>query len=148
MSEPIQDGVVKWFSAEKGYGYIVGEDKTDRHFRVKDVIGANLPRTGQQVHFVPIQRTKGVAASSVTLIDDSNNTAPGDGRVICMSCNNRVSPRIVTYRGQPERSLCPVCGHSLKEFNEPAIEVIWRELSLLLLRIGSFIEKQVCKRFR
>lgn len=44
-------GTVKWFSEEKGYGYIVADDGKEHYFNIRDIQGANLPRNGDVVSF-------------------------------------------------------------------------------------------------
>lgn len=126
MPNQTKKGVVKWFSIDRGYGYIVGKDNVDRHFGVTDVVGATLPQIGQQVHFLPVQNSRGAGATSVELIDKSSDKGVGDGRIICEGCNNRVNPRIVINRGETERSVCPVCGATIRRFM--ALELSWSQM--------------------
>ena len=43
-----------------------------------------------------------------------NNT--NDNRVECPHCHKKIMPRLVTYAGKADRSLCPLCGSVISEF--------------------------------
>lgn len=44
-------GIVKWYSVEKRYGFILGEDAIDRYFHERDVSSAEVPVGGDIVTF-------------------------------------------------------------------------------------------------
>ena len=44
-------GKVKWFSRERGFGFITGEDGIDRFFNVQAIKGSELPNYGDVVEF-------------------------------------------------------------------------------------------------
>lgn len=116
------EGKVKWFSSEKGYGYIVGEDTKDYYFNVSQVQGSDLPRNGDVVNYEPSQGKKGPRASAVRIKIRSTATSQSSGRsddrVECPSCRKRMVPRMVTYQGSPSKSLCPFCGTTYKDFSK------------------------------
>jgi len=62
-------GTVKWFDAEKGYGFITGTDGKDVfvHFSQIQVQGYKSLEQGQKVSFEVAQGQKGPQASNVTL---------------------------------------------------------------------------------
>jgi CspA family cold shock protein len=63
-------GTVKWFNAEKGYGFIAREGTTDLFVHISAVEGAG-PRTlqeGQAVEFETRQGRKGEEAANVRVI--------------------------------------------------------------------------------
>lgn len=60
-------GTVKWFSSEKGYGFIVSDTGFDHYFNVRDVRGIEIPREGDQVSFESKSSKKGLRASSVSI---------------------------------------------------------------------------------
>lgn len=60
------EGRVKWFSEKKGYGFIIGDDGTDRFFHVKGVLDSKVPARGEQVTFRPAEGNKGPRAEDVT----------------------------------------------------------------------------------
>ena len=61
-------GTVKWFNAEKGYGFITGEDGQDVfvHFSAIQGEGYKTLDEGQKVMYEVIKGEKGLQASSVT----------------------------------------------------------------------------------
>ena len=63
-------GTVKWFNAEKGYGFITQDEGTDVFVHFSSITG-NGYRTlteGQRVEFSVIDGDKGLQASDVALI--------------------------------------------------------------------------------
>ncbi len=63
-------GTVKWFSNEKGYGFIEREDGDDLfvHFSEIAIDGYRTLAQGQRVEFEITQGDKGLQASKVTPI--------------------------------------------------------------------------------
>ncbi|MCU0496617.1 MAG: cold shock domain-containing protein [Anaerolineae bacterium] len=64
-------GVVKWFSNEKGYGFIRQEDGTDVfvHYSAIQSKGYRSLAEGQSVTFEVIESEKGKQASNVLLVE-------------------------------------------------------------------------------
>jgi CspA family cold shock protein len=60
-------GVVKWFNAEKGYGFISQDDGPDVfvHFSAIDMQGYKSLEEGQRVEFEVTQGQKGPQAANV-----------------------------------------------------------------------------------
>jgi len=116
-------GKIKWFSEEKGYGYIVGDDQKDYYFSIREVQGADLPRNGDVVTFEGGEGKKGPRATAVTIIAKSASRAQpssnprSDDRVTCPHCKKKMVPRIITYGGSLEKSVCPFCGETYKKFS-------------------------------
>jgi CspA family cold shock protein len=63
----MKQGTVKWFNAEKGYGFISveGEDDVFVHFSAINSEGYKSLEEGQQVEFEVIQGAKGPQAANV-----------------------------------------------------------------------------------
>ena len=61
-------GTVKWFNAEKGYGFITSNDGTDVfvHFSAIQGEGYKTLEEGQEVEFEVVQGAKGPQAANVT----------------------------------------------------------------------------------
>ena len=132
------EGKVKWFSTEKGYGFIFGIDGEDRYFSVRDVKGANLPGTGDIVMFDPAEGKKGPRARNVILKHklEDRKKSPSDGRVRCNGCGRKMVPRVVFWHGEPQKSICPFCGEVYKQFKSP-FEIDWRVLAIILAVVGA-----------
>jgi cold shock CspA family protein len=111
-------GKVKWFSAEKGYGFIAGDDGTERHFGVRDVKGADLPSNGDTVTFDHQDGRKGPRATGIAIVSRAppKSSAHRDDRVTCAGCGRKMVPRIITDRGSLSHSVCPFCGATHKNF--------------------------------
>jgi CspA family cold shock protein len=66
-------GEVKWFSNERGYGFVTREDLENEeyfvHFSSITMEGFKTLKAGQKVSFVLKQEEKGLQAKEVELID-------------------------------------------------------------------------------
>lgn len=60
-------GKVKWFNAEKGYGFIAQEDGKDIfvHYSQINQEGYKLLEEGQEVEFEVVEQDKGLQARNV-----------------------------------------------------------------------------------
>jgi len=124
-------GTVKWFSNEKGFGFIVGADGTERYFHVRSVRGASLPRSGATVAFSPAEGGRGPAAADVEIL--SQAARESDDRVVCQHCSKRIVPRIVTSAGNLSHSVCPFCGGTIKNFRSAWLLLICLAMSITFL---------------
>lgn len=63
-------GTVKWFNAQKGFGFITAEDGTDVfvHYSALNMDGFKVVEEGQAVEFDAVDGAKGPQAENVTLI--------------------------------------------------------------------------------
>ena len=61
-------GTVKWFNAEKGFGFIsvTGEDDVFVHFSAIKTEGYKTLEEGQKVEFEVVNGAKGLQAANVT----------------------------------------------------------------------------------
>ena len=66
----MKTGTVKWFNAEKGYGFISiqGEDDVFVHFSAINADGFKTLEEGQEVQFEVVQGAKGPQAANVVRI--------------------------------------------------------------------------------
>lgn len=67
----MQKGTVKWFNAQKGFGFITADDGTDVfvHYSALNMTGFKIVEEGQKVEFEVIDGTKGPQASNVTVCE-------------------------------------------------------------------------------
>ncbi|GAB3481286.1 cold-shock protein [Azotobacter salinestris] len=65
-----QNGTVKWFNDEKGFGFITPETGADLfvHFRSIQGNGFKSLKEGQQVSFVAVKGQKGMQADEVQVM--------------------------------------------------------------------------------
>jgi CspA family cold shock protein len=63
----LAQGIVKWFSNEKGYGFIEREEGDDVfvHFSAITMDGYKTLREGQRVEFEIVEGSKGLQAANV-----------------------------------------------------------------------------------
>lgn len=63
-------GTVKWFNAEKGFGFILGEDGKDvfAHFSQINADGYKSLDEGQRVSFNVVDGPKGAQAENITIV--------------------------------------------------------------------------------
>ena len=66
----MKTGTVKWFNAEKGFGFISveGEDDVFVHFSAIQTDGYKTLEEGQEVEFEVVDGTKGPQAANVSRI--------------------------------------------------------------------------------
>jgi CspA family cold shock protein len=64
-----QNGTVKWFNDEKGFGFITPESGPDLfvHFRAIEGNGFKSLKEGQKVSFIAVQGQKGMQADQVQI---------------------------------------------------------------------------------
>ena len=65
----MNSGTVKWFNAEKGYGFISNDEGGDDvfvHFSAIQAEGYKTLEEGQEVEFEVVQGAKGPQAANVT----------------------------------------------------------------------------------
>ena len=111
-------GVIKWFSEEKGYGYVTDKRNQDLYFGVKDVIGADLPTNGDKVKYEEYIGKENVnAAKDIVILEKKN---PDFKKIHCDSCDAEVKPKHWHFGGTDYTNIktaymCPNCGNSLYE---------------------------------
>lgn len=65
-----ENGIVKWFNAERGYGFVLKDGNEDEeyfvHYSYIEMEGYKTLKAGQKVTFELVETEKGVQAQSVT----------------------------------------------------------------------------------
>ena len=66
-----QNGTVKWFNDEKGFGFITPESGPDLfvHFKAIEGDGFNSLKEGQKVSFEAVHGPKGMQAEKVQVVN-------------------------------------------------------------------------------
>lgn len=66
----MEKGKVKWFNAEKGYGFIEREEGNDVfvHFSALKMEGYKTLKEGQSVQFEVVKGAKGLQAANVSIV--------------------------------------------------------------------------------
>jgi len=158
----MQQGKVKWFSQEKGYGFITSDLGEDHYFNVQAIKGAELPSNGDSVSFESKTGNKGKRAISVSITSKATQVKPRhkDDRINCPSCHKKIVPRMITYKGSPEKSVCPYCAATVRTFSncfiatavygDPCCKEVralrkFRDEKLLKNRLGSLFVKAYYK---
>ena len=64
------NGTVKWFNAEKGFGFVTGEDGNDAfaHFSQINSNGFKSLEEGQKVSYNVVKGPKGLQAENISAI--------------------------------------------------------------------------------
>jgi len=62
-------GVVKWFDASKGYGYVIEDGGVDLFCHVRDTVDNAPLEAGQRVQFVRAEGAKGPRAVAVRVME-------------------------------------------------------------------------------
>lgn len=107
---------VKWFSKEKGYGFITDKENNDLYFGVQDIIGPDLPEHGDIVEYESyIGREDKTCAKDIKIV---TRKFPEFKKIPCGSCGIDVEPKLWHYGGSDftnvqTQYLCPHCGNSL-----------------------------------
>ena len=69
MAEERVNGIVKWFNAERGYGFVLqdGDESTEYfvHYSYIQMEGYKTLRAGQNVPFMLIETDKGIQAQEI-----------------------------------------------------------------------------------
>lgn len=63
-----QRGKVKWFSLQKGYGFVIAEDGKEFFFHRTDIVEGGIPAEGQEVEFEIERTAKGNQAVRVKIL--------------------------------------------------------------------------------
>lgn len=156
-------GTIKFYNTEKGFGFIFCEEsKEDVYFHINDWKNGSVPNGNDDVEFELSKSQNGKSkATNVTLLKSANdkkqeNYSKNDDREICPSCRKKIVPRLITYQGSIQRSVCPYCATEIKRFsncfiatavyedyNHPKVKVLrtFRDDYLLTNELGTkFVE--------
>jgi CspA family cold shock protein len=123
-------GTIKWFSAEKGFGFLSEESGSEYYFNALDFKSTAPPCKGDRVHFISAKNLKGPRACQVVRVEleiERPTPAPelSDSRVRCRHCQKLMVPRVVmgpplgasrAWTPVPKSSICPFCAQTHQVF--------------------------------
>jgi cold shock CspA family protein len=130
----VRSGTVRWFSVEKGYGFITADNGDDVFMHVKNLEDRRfIPDSGNGVRFVMTRTPKGLQAIKIqhapecasvpltatrsdSMHQPAQNNKSADNRPACSGCGRSMVPRIITSNGRLDRSVCPFCGKTYQRF--------------------------------
>ncbi|EXF46353.1 cold-shock DNA-binding domain-containing protein [Pseudomonas sp. BAY1663] len=92
-----QNGTVKWFNDEKGFGFITPESGPDLfvHFRAIEGNGFKSLKEGQKVSFIAVQGQKGMQADQVQILAKRRSEKPlmaTSGAFLCAQFRRMPTP--------------------------------------------------------
>jgi cold shock CspA family protein len=154
------NGTVKFYNSEKGYGFIItSQHYSDVFFHINDWKSSSAPDLNDEVEFeIKLDKTKYKAINifvTKTAIQKKQEIRDrNDDRIICHGCNKRIVPRMITFQGSPDKSVCPYCATTIMEFrkgycfiatavyedyNHPQVMILrqFRDKYLLTNRLGT-----------
>tara|TARA_Y100000310_G_scaffold305920_1_gene346608 strand:- start:1654 stop:1899 length:246 start_codon:yes stop_codon:yes gene_type:complete len=68
MADKVIEGTVKWFSRDKGYGFIAGDDGNEYFVHGSELAPGTFIRDDDKVSFEPAEGDKGKQAKNVKLL--------------------------------------------------------------------------------
>ena len=76
----MSDGIVKWFNARKGYGFVTTDDGRDIFVHYASISGDGYKTLteGETVSFDIVEGEKGLRAENVVPKSSAEKTAPSD----------------------------------------------------------------------
>lgn len=127
-------GTVKWFSKQKGYGYIVAESQDEHYFNIQAIEGTQLPKAGDVVEFTAYTGRKSLNAKNIKILEshatDTNDEVISpliktkEPKVRCIGCNRKMVPMLiyenhVFFKGTyPSHSICPFCATTFQKLED------------------------------
>lgn len=130
-SDEFRSGKVKWYSKEKGHGFIATNHHghEDYFFHISSIKGSNAPEVGDLVHFhVTKTNKKHDKALQIEIVKTAREQREEDRqkreekrqherdvrdeRLECKHCGKKMVPRLKFENGEPVERICPFCMSS------------------------------------
>lgn len=132
-------GKIIFYDNLKKFGF-VKSGSIKYYFHERNISGdVYIPKKNDTVEFIPTSSNeKSPVAKKVKILESEvkeynlNNINPKkeikestkeisykNNMSVCKSCNKTMTPRLVTYKGMPEKSYCPHCGSLHMRFANP-----------------------------
>lgn len=130
------EGKVKWFSQEKGYGFLTDYENIDYYFH-KDQVEENVDISiGDKVCFTSYIFKNSPRAKKIKVIEKVTND-----KIKCKNCSQEILPKIITgerirgrfYDVYPKYISCPICSYVFEEIKEDTNHVKETLLSSITL---------------
>ena len=89
---------------------------------VKRLFPGHIPNSGDMIEFKVSDKPTSNKHKEPTIAKmaltgkQATGVSTNDSRVECPHCHKKIMPRLVTYHGKADRSLCPLCGSVVSEF--------------------------------
>ncbi len=140
-------GTMRWFSKEKRYGLVTGEDGLDRYIYIGDVIDKDLPREGDIVEFKPSdlgeRKNQFPIAERVKVVERSG--MPQQPKPVeehkCAECGRMVTPTVVYVDRMPDELRCPYCEATIRQYG---FTTFHKTLGLIVLIVGCALLVSMC----
>ena len=117
-------GTIKFYNSEKGFGFIfTTQHYEDVFFHINDWKNSMAPNLNDDVEFeMKLEKAKykaiDIFVTKTSTQKKQEEKDKNDDRLICSGCNKRIVPRLITYKGSPDRSVCPYCAATVKNFDQ------------------------------
>jgi cold shock CspA family protein len=113
------NGTVTCFKREEGYGFVKAGN-AEYYFTIHAVSGEDIPAVGDRVEgrvsVRPHKPNQKQSLDRVTIKKKAEKAVRND-RMICPHCGKEMVPRLVFYQGEAEKSVCPFCGRTIKDWS-------------------------------
>ncbi len=107
----LRQDTVKYCVAHKAYGFIYdASTRSDVYFHFMDATGPERPREGDLVSYRRIDGPRGAHAEAVQVV----TSREAQRYAKCARCGRHMVPRVLTFRGSVEGSVCPFCFAAYK----------------------------------
>lgn len=91
---------------------------------MRDVSGAQLPDAGDIGELEEVRTARGLRAKRVRIVSRGQQGNRTDDRETCRHCGKKMVLRLIVASGQLQRSVCPFCGETYRQFALPWVAIV------------------------